>query len=78
MHARAYNLVFGSLEDTEGTDIAWMPAHAKADDVVALLLGNGVPLSEIDRRANGEADKLAKEVAGSVGASAASIRPVIA
>jgi hypothetical protein len=41
-------------------DLAWMPAHTDPDDVGHLLLSDGTALTVTDRKANGEADLLAK------------------
>ncbi len=64
-YARIWNVIFSCFDDAAEVDIAWMPAHTKADDVGRLLLSNGQPLTCIDRQTNAEADRLAKAVATS-------------
>ena len=59
-YARIWNVIFTALDDAETVDLAWMPAHTKVHDVGRLFLSNGELLTEADRRANAEADRLAK------------------
>ena len=63
--ARVWHGVFAAFDDqdTAAVDIAWMPAHTAATDVGVSSLSNGETLTADDRRANGEADRLAKAAA---------------
>ncbi len=65
-YARIWNVIFSHLDDCTDVDLEWMPAHSKPDDVGKLLLSDGAPLTERDRMANAEADRLAKLAAASV------------
>jgi hypothetical protein len=58
--ARVHRLMFAALDDTEADAIVWMPAHTKETDVGRLCLGDGSYLTDLDRKGNDEADRLAK------------------
>ena len=38
-YARIWNVIFSCFDDAAEVDIAWMPAHTKADDVTLKLTG---------------------------------------
>ena len=59
-HARVHRLMIAALDDTEAEAMVWMPAHTKVTDVGRLYLGDGSTLTDLDRKGNGEADRLAK------------------
>ena len=58
--ASAWADIFTALQDAAPADFSWIPAHTAAADVGCRLLSNGFLLSDIDRVANAEADRLAK------------------
>ena len=54
------SLMLAALDDTEPDAVVWMPAHTKESDVGRLYLGNGSTLTQLDRKGNNEANRLAK------------------
>ena len=67
--ARLWQLVFGACDGTPiphlDVDLIWMPAHTKQGDIGLLHLSDGSLLTKRDRKANDEADHLAKRGAQS-------------
>ncbi len=55
-----FKMVFSAIDDVPPEAFVWMPARTRRHDVGRLLLGDGTPLAERDRRANSMADVLAK------------------
>ncbi len=55
-----FKMVFSAIDDVPPEAFVRMPAHTRPHDVGRLLLGDGTPLAERDRRANSMADVLAK------------------
>lgn len=60
VHARVNKLMTGAWGDFDVDQMSWMPSHTTAQDVGVRELGNGEKLTELDRRGNALADKLAK------------------
>ena len=58
--ARVHNLMCAALDDTDVAAVVWMPAHTKKEDVGRVYLGDGSKLTDLDRKGNEEADRLAK------------------
>ncbi len=60
-YARIWCQVAISLDEADDKDvIVWMPAHTTMSDVGVKVLSTGAPLRQLDRKANAEADRLAK------------------
>ena len=53
-------LMTTAWDDFDVEEMSWMPSHTTAQDVGAKELDNGEKLTELDRRGNALADKLAK------------------
>jgi hypothetical protein len=61
IYARVHSLVMAQIDDTPLEAIGWMPAHSSTKQLGSLRKGDGQLLTELDRYANGEADRLAKK-----------------
>ena len=60
-YARVYLLCCDALEETPADRLVWMPAHQAGNKVWVSMWSDGRLLTELDRSANGLADKMAKE-----------------
>ena len=59
-HARLWLLIYSALDDGDGTELVWTPAHTTKASVGQVRLSDGTFLTERDRAANDAADVLAK------------------
>ena len=59
--ARVHSMMFTAIDDTPASAFVWMPAHTREHEVGRVLLGNGQPLTAIDRNSNELADRYAKQ-----------------
>ena len=59
-YARVHSILMAQLDDTPPDNIDWMPAHSTKEQVGTVMRGDGKLMTEVDRRANEQADILAK------------------
>ncbi len=76
--ARVMRMLHTLLDDAVAREaVVWMPSHCTAASAMGREKGNGSPLTELDRAANGRADLLAKAQARAIRTPAA-VRAAIA
>ena len=57
---KVHGMMHGALDGTPPDAVIWMPSHVKPGGCGSIIRGDGFLLTEIDVRANAEADTLAK------------------